>query len=269
MKGLGPAQNRGQTFDGSARDVVVRVLFRQRPTRCLAVGSEHGGFRVLGIKLADHLMPEKAGRPHILEPVGQCKGRLKDGVRSGLHHVITADTDGIVPGHMLRAVPDNIRNDPHGGARRVYVRISREIFLEDIVLYGPRKLLLRDSLFLCRDDIPRETGKNGTIHGHGDRHLIQRNLIEENLHILHGIYGDTGLPDIADHPGMIGVIPPVGREVKGHRKALLTGGEISPVEFIRFLCRGASCILPDRPWPLSIHGCLRAPAVGGGSREGC
>ena len=36
-----------------------------------------------------------------------------------------------------------------------------------------------------------QDGDDGAVHGHGDGHLVERNLVEEGLHVFDGIDGDA------------------------------------------------------------------------------
>ena len=89
-----------------------------------------------------------------------------------------------------------------------------------------------DPLFFGSNDVTGDDGQYGTVHGHGHRHLVQGYPAKQDLHIFHGIDGHTGLADIAHHPGVIRVISPVGRQIKGHGKPFLTGRQVAPVKRI-------------------------------------
>jgi len=93
--------------------------------------------------------------------------------------------------------------------------------LEDVVLDRPRELLQLHPLFLCRHDVQRQDRQNGAIHGHGHRHLIQRDAIEELAHIEDRVDGHARHADIAGDPRMIRVVTAVRREVERDREALL------------------------------------------------
>ena len=48
-------------------------------------------------------------------------------------------------------------------------------------------------LLLGCHDVHRHDWDHGPVHGHGHRHLVQRNVIEQYLHVLHGVNGDLCL----------------------------------------------------------------------------
>jgi hypothetical protein len=56
-------------------------------------------------------------------------------------------------------------------------------------------------------------------------HLVERDAVEQDLHVLDAVDGHAGLADIAGHAGMVAVVAAVGGEVEGHRHALLPGGQ--------------------------------------------
>ena len=116
---------------------------------------------------------------------------------------------------MRGRVREDVRDDPHARGRRVDVRVADHELFEDVVLDGPRELLLRDALLLRRHDVEGEDGQDRAVHGHGDRDLIQRDAIEQDLHILNAVDGHAGLADIADHARVVAVIAAMRRQIEG------------------------------------------------------
>ncbi len=57
---------------------------------------------------------------------------------------------------------------------------------------------------------------------------------------------------------MVGVVAAVGGEVEGHRKALLTRGQVAPVERIGFRRRREARVLADGPRLVDVHRRIRA-----------
>ena len=114
---------------------------------------------------------------------------------------------------------------------------------------------LRDALLLARDDEEREDRNDRAVHGHRHRHLVERDAVEQDFHILDGVNGDPRLADIADNAGMVRVIAAVGGEVERDAQALLPGGKVAAVEGIGFFGGREACILADGPWPSRIHRC--------------
>ena len=103
-------------------------------------------------------------------------------------------------GMFLRSELKNIGNDPHGRYGRINVGIPHHEFLQDIILDGPGSVLPSDSLLFGSNNIKCQDRKYRTVHGHGNRHFIQGDLVKQDLHVEDGIDGNTGFPDIANHP---------------------------------------------------------------------
>ena len=80
-----------------------------------------------------------------------------------------------------------------------------------------------DALVFASDDIHRQDRQHSTVHRHGDGHLLKRNTVEKNLHILDRVDGDAGLADIADDAFVIRIVTAMRGEVEGDGKAHLPG----------------------------------------------
>src|SRR3546814_12251687 len=65
------------------------------------------------------------------------------------------------------------------------------------------------------------------------------------------------LAHVAHHAGVVGVVAAVGREVEGHRYALLTGGKVAAVEGVALLGGGEARVLADRPRTTGVPGGAR------------
>ena len=107
-------------------------------------------------------------------------------------------------------------------------------------------------------DVERKHGKYGTIHGHGHGHLIQRNAIEEDLHVFDRADGHTGFADIAHYAGVIGVISAVRCKVKCHGKTFLSGCKVAAIEGVGFGGGGEAGVLTDGPRTQGVHCAVRA-----------
>ena len=53
---------------------------------------------------------------------------MKNRVGPGFHHVIAADADGVVFGHVFGAVSDNVGYNPHGRFRWIDIGVSGQVF---------------------------------------------------------------------------------------------------------------------------------------------
>ena len=292
---LRAAQRRGQRLQRGPDDIVVGVLLGQAPAGRLHVRAQNLRSRIGRMKFSDNLMPqipssaqhgdfhEKVhahpkekrkprseiinlqaavdGGADILLAVGQRKSRLEHRIRARFHDVIAADRNGVVARHVFRAVGDDVGNDPHGGPRRIDVGVARQKFLEDVILNGAGELLLRYALLLGGHDVSRQDRQDGAVHRHGNGHLVERNPVEKDFHVLDGIDGNPRLPHVSRHTRMVGVVAPMSRQIKSDGQARLPRGQILPVKCIGFLGRGESRVLADRPGLVGVHGGRRPPQI--------
>ena len=83
-----------------------------------------------------------------------------------------------------------------------------------------------DALLLGRDDVAREHRQHRAVHRHRHRHLVERDAVEEDLHVLDRVDRDTGLADVADDARVVAVVAAVRREVERDRQARLPGREV-------------------------------------------
>ena len=258
--------------------------------------AQRHGFRILRIELLDELGPQHARGAHlgdlhevvhadapeegdarreavdiqaganagaqVFEAVGQRVGQFQVGGRAGFLHVIAADADAVELRHLLRGVAEDVADDPHGGFRRIDVGVADHELFQNVVLNGAAELLRSHALLFGGHDVERHDGQHGAVHGHRNGHLVERNLVEEDLHVLHGIDGHAGLADVADHALVVRIVAAMGGQIEGHREAFLAGRQIAPVEGVGFLGRGEARVLADGPGLARVHGGIRAAQIG-------
>lgn len=123
----------------------------------------------------------------------------------------------------LGRVRKDVSDGVHGGLRGENVGVAHHELLQDVVLNGPRQLGFGHALLLPGHDEHGQHGDHGAVHRHGNGHPLQRDAVEEHLHVLHRVYGDPGHAHVAVHAGVVRVVAAVRREVKGHGETLLTG----------------------------------------------
>jgi hypothetical protein len=227
VQALRAAEHGRHRFDGGAHDIVVRVLLGEAPAGGLAVRAQHQALGVLRLELVHDLPPqqprrahlghlevevhadgpeerEPAGelvnvqslgqrRLHVLLAVGQREGELERLVRPGLLHVVTRDRDRVELGHLLRRVLDDVADGAHARLGREDVGVADHELLEDVVLDGPAQLVLRHALLFGRHHVAGQHRQHGAIHRHRDRHLVQRDAVEQDLHVLDAVDRHAGL----------------------------------------------------------------------------
>ena len=155
--------------------------------------------------------------------------------------------------HILRGVFKDVGDDFHRRQGRVDVGVAHHKLLEDVVLDGALQLLLLDALFLGSDDVEGQNGQHGAVHSHRHAHLVERNLVEEDLHIEDAVDSHTSLADVAHNALVVRVVAAMCCQVESHRKTLLTGGNVAAVEGVRLFGGRESCVLAHRPGAHHIH----------------
>ena len=287
VKRLGATEHRGQRLDRGADDVVIRVLLLQAHTGGLAMGAQHLGLFVLSAQPFHHLVPQRAGGAHLgdlheevhadapeeaeargkgvdIEPgghraagiflaVGDGEGQFLHRRRAGFVHVVARNRDAVEFRHMRRGVGDDVADDPHRRFGRVNIGVADHELLQNVVLNGSAELVLRHPLPFRRDDVERHHRDDRAVHGHADAHFVQRDLVEQHLHIGHGVDRHARLANIADHARMVAVIAAMGGKIECDRQPLLPGGEIAAVKGVRFLGGRKTGILADGPRPAGVH----------------
>ena len=76
---------------------------------------------------------------------------------------------------------------------RIDVGASGHVLLEDVVLDGAGDLVRRDPLFFRHGDVHGKEDRCSGVDGHGGGNLVQRNAVEENLHVGKRVDGDADL----------------------------------------------------------------------------
>ena len=110
-----------------------------------------------------------------------------------------------------------------------------------------------DALLFGGDNVERHDRQHRAVHGHRHRHLLERNAVEENLHVENRIDGHAGLAHVARHALVVGVVAAVRRQIEGHGKPALARRQVAAVERVRLLGGGEARVLPDGPRPRGIH----------------
>ena len=215
-----------------------------------------------------HVQPLGQRGFHVFLAVGQREGEFQRLVGAGFLHVVAGDADRVELRHLLRRVFDDVADDAHRRCRRKDVGVADHELLEDVVLDGAGELVLRNALLLGRHDVAGQHRQHRAVHGHRHADLVERNGVEEDLHVLDRIDRHAGLADVAGHPRVVRVVAAMGRQVEGHRYALAAGGQRLAVEGIRCFGGREAGVLADGPRPHRVHRRLRAAQVGRQAGQG-
>ena len=94
------------------------------------------------------------------------------------------------------------------------------------------------------------------------RHLVERDAVEQDLHVLDGVDGHAGFADITHHTWVIAVVAPMGREIEGDGEPHLPAARLRSIERVRFFCGGEAGVLANRPRTIRVHRRSRASQKG-------
>ncbi len=108
---------------------------------------------------------------------------------------------------------------------------------------------------------------HGPVHRHRHRHAVERNAVEQDLHVFDRVDCDARLADVADDARVVRVVAAVRREVEGDADALAASFEVAAVERVRLLRRRKARVLADGPRALRVHRRLRPAQVWREARE--
>ena len=151
------------------------------------------------------------------------------------------------------AVREEVGRDPHGRPRRVDVVAARAVLLEDVVLDGAAQVSSRHALLLRDELVEQEQQRRRRVDRHRGRDLVQRDAVEEQLHVGDRVDRDTGPPHLAHGARIVGVVPELRREVEGDRETGLATLEQVPEALVRLLGGREPGVLPDRPRTAAVH----------------
>jgi hypothetical protein len=74
---------------------------------------------------------------------------------------------------------------------------------------------VRDALLLAGDDEEGHDRKHRAVHRHADAHLVERDSVEQQLHVLDAVDRHARHPDVAGDARIVAVVAAVGGEVEG------------------------------------------------------
>ena len=133
-------------------------------------------------------------------------GDLLDRRRAGLLQVVAADVDRVPVGDLVDGEGDHVGDQPHRGSRREGIRAAREVLLDDVVLGRPRERVAGDAVLLGGDDQQRQQPRGGRVDRHRRVHLVERDAVEEVVHVALVDDRDADLADLATGEGVVGVV---------------------------------------------------------------
>ena len=166
----------------------------------------------------------------VVPTVGQSVSHLDVGGGTGFLHVVARDGDAVELRHVLRGELEDVGDDAHRELRRIDISVTHHELLQDVVLDGALQLFVLGTLLQGSDDVEGQDRQHGAVHGHGDGHFVQWDLVEQDFHVFDGADAHTSLTHVAHDALVIGVVATVGGQVEGHGQTFLTSRDITAVE---------------------------------------
>ena len=141
------------------------------------------------------------------------------------------------------------------------MRPPRDVLLQDVVLQRAVQLRRIDALLLPHRDIERQQDGRRRVDRHRRADLVQRDPLEERLHVRQARYGHARAPHLARRQRMVGVVARLRRQVERHAQARLSVFEQVAIPRVRLLRRREPGVLPHRPHAPPVHIRLDAASV--------
>ena len=148
------------------------------------------------------------------------------------------------------------------GLRREDVGAAGHVLLEQVVLDRAVQLRRGDALLAGRRDVHGQDRSGRGVDGHGGGDLVQRDLVEERLHVLQAADGHADLAHLALGQGMVAVVADLRGQVEGHREAGLALLQQVAVAAVGLLGAGEAGVLAHGPEAAAVHGRLDAAGEG-------
>ena len=97
----------------------------------------------------------------------------------------------------------------------------------------PLSALRVDAVLVGDRDVEAEQPGRGRVDRHRRVHLVERDAVEQRVHVALVGDRDADLADLAAGEHVVGVVAGLGRQVEGDREAGLALGEVAAVELVR------------------------------------
>ena len=289
--------HRREALQRDAHDVVGRLLCGQRDAAGLGVEAHRLRLRALRVEpVAHELRPQLAGGAELrdlledvvvaVEEEGEAGGEVVDaepGVERRLHvghavgererdllhraaallaEVVAGDRHRVPLRDRVRAVGEQVGDEPHARLRRVDEVPAGDVLLEDVVLRGAAELLRIDALLLADELVEQQQHARGRVDGHAGADLVERDAVERGPHVVERVDRDPGAPDLAEAARVVGVEAELGGEVEGHAQAGAAVLDQVAVALVRLLRARVARVLAHRPQLLAVHLAMHAAGEG-------
>src|SRR3984957_4328491 len=134
---------------------------------------------------------------------------------TGFADVVARNRNRIPVGKLLAAPRKNIGDDAHGRAKRIDVSAASDVLLENVVLDSAGETLKICALLFGDCDVEGEKNRGGGIDGHRGGDVLERDAVEERLHVFEGVDGDADFADFTLRERVVGIHADLGGEIEG------------------------------------------------------
>ena len=109
-----------------------------------------------------------------------------------------------------------------------------------------------DAVLLRHRHVEREQPRRGGVDRHRRVHLVERDAVEQRVHVALVGDRDADLADLAARQLVIGVVAGLGGQVEGDREAGLALGQVPAVELVRLPRRGVAGVRAHHPGGVAL-----------------
>ena len=197
--------------------------------------------------------PAVDDRPDVGRGVGERDGDLLDGIATRLPHVVAADRDRVELGQVEARVLDHVGDEAERRPGRIDVGLPRQKLLEDVVLHRAAEGSGVDSLALADHLVHGQEDWGGRVDRERGRDPVERNAVEDRLHVRQRVDCDADLADLALRQLVVGVQPHLGREIQRDREPGLPLAQEVAKALVGVLGAAPARVEAHRPETLSVH----------------
>ena len=148
----------------------------------------------------------------------------------GLLEVVRADVDRVPLRHLVDRERDHVRDQAHRGLGRERVGAAREELLDDVVLGRALEGAPGDAVLLGDRHVEGQQPSRGRVDRHRRVHLVERDAVEQGVHVA--LVGDryADLADLAARQLVIGVVARLRGQIERDREPRLALREVPAIE---------------------------------------
>ena len=162
--------------------------------------------------------------------------------------------------HLVDGERDHVRDQPHRGLGRERVGAAREELLDDVVLRGALEGVAVDAVLLRHGHVEREQPGRGGVDRHRRVHRVQRDAVEQGVHVALVRDRDADLAHLAARELVVRVVAGLRGQVEGHGQAGLALREVPAVELVRLARRRMAGVGAHHPRPVGLRKSVSRPA---------